>query len=172
MELVKNIVFLGMMGSGKSSIGLLLSKKMQRKFVDVDIHIEKELGMKIPAIFEKKGEKFFRDFEEKITLKILKKSNRIIAIGGGAFLNKNIRKEILANHISFWLQWNSQTLIERIANNPKRPIAFNATKSELFDMIKKRSNFYSKAMYKIDCNNLTKNKIVKKILISYENNKT
>ena len=101
-----------------------------------------------------------------------KKSNRIIAIGGGAFLNKNIRKEILANHISFWLQWNSQTLIERIANNPKRPIAFNATKSELFDMIKKRSNFYSKAMYKIDCNNLTKNKIIKKILISYENNKT
>lgn len=172
MELVKNIVFLGMMGSGKSSIGLLLSKKMKRKFFDVDIYIEKELGMKIPVIFEKKGEKFFRDLEEKITLKILKKSNIIIAIGGGAFLNKNIRNEILANHISFWLQWNSQTLIERIANNPKRPIAFNATKSELFDMIKKRSNFYSKAMYKIDCNNLTKNKIIKKILISYENNKT
>ena len=172
MELVKNIVFLGMMGSGKSSIGSLLSKKMKRKFVDVDRYIEKELGMKIATIFEKKGEVFFRDYEEKITLKILKKRNIIIAIGGGAFLNKNIRNEILANHISFWLQWNSQTLFERIANNPKRPIAFNSTKSELFDMIKKRSNFYSKAMYKIDCNNLTKNKIIKKILISYENNKT
>ena len=124
MELVKNIVFLGMMGSGKSSIGLLLSKKLKRKFFDVDICIEKELGMKIPIIFEKKGEKFFRDFEEKITLKILRKRNIVIAIGGGAFLSKNVRNEILANHISFWLQWNSQTLVERIANNPKRPYSF------------------------------------------------
>ena len=98
-------------------------------------------------------------------------SNRIIAIGGGAFLNKNIRKEILANHISFWLQWNSQTLIERIANNPKRPIAFNSTSYDLSKLIKKRSNIYSKALYNVNCNELGKNEIANRVIKIYENNK-
>ncbi len=171
MKSGKNIVFLGMMGSGKSSIGLLLSKKLKRDFFDVDKHIEKELGIKIPTLFKEKGEKFFREYEEKITLKILKKKDIVVAIGGGAFLNKNVRTEIITNHLSFWLKWNSEILIKRIINNPKRPIAFNSTKSELFNMIKKRSNFYSKALYKINCNNLTKTEIIKKIFNIYENNK-
>ena len=171
MKSSKNIVFLGMMGAGKSSIGLLVSKKLKKDFFDIDICIEKELGMKIPTLFKEKGEKFFRDYEEKITLKILKKKDIVVAIGGGAFLNKNIRVEIIQNHLSFWLKWNSEILINRIINKPKRPIAFNSTKSELFDMIKKRSNFYSKAMYKINCNNLTKSEISTKILDIYENNK-
>ena len=87
------------------------------------------------------------------------------------FLNKNIRSEVLKNHLSFWLKWNSEILVNRIKRNPKRPIAFNSTKSELFDMIKKRSNFYSKAMYKINCNNHTKTEIIRKIFKIYEDNK-
>ena len=70
MESKENIVFLGMMGSGKSSIGLLTSKKLDLQFYDIDQIIEKELRMNISDIFEKKGEGFFRDFEEKTTLKI------------------------------------------------------------------------------------------------------
>ena len=171
MKSSKNIVFLGMMGAGKSSIGSLTSKKLKRDFFDIDKCIEKELGIKIPTLFKEKGEKFFRDYEEKVTLKILKKKDVVIAIGGGAFLNKNIRTEIITNHFSFWLKWNSEILIKRIINSPKRPIAFNSTKSELFDIIKKRSNYYSKAMYKINCNNLTKTEITQKILNIYENNK-
>ena len=171
MESSKNIVFVGMMGSGKSTIGLLLSKKLKKNFFDVDKCIEKELGKKIPTLFKEKGEKFFREYEEKTTLKILQKKNIIISIGGGAFLNKNIRSEVLKNHFSFWLKWNSEILINRIKKNPKRPIAFNSTKTELFDMIKKRSNFYSKAMHKINCNNLTKNEIIRKVLKIYEDNK-
>ena len=73
MESKENIVFLGMMGSGKSIIGLLISKKLNLQFYDIDQLIEKELKMSITDIFEKKGEKFFREFEEKITLKVLKK---------------------------------------------------------------------------------------------------
>ena len=70
MESKENIVFLGMMGSGKTSIGLLISKKLNLQFYDIDQIIEKELEMSISDIFEKKGEKFFRDIEEKTTLKI------------------------------------------------------------------------------------------------------
>ena len=78
MNLNKNIVLLGMMGSGKSTIGYLLSKSINLKFLDVDRIIEKKTGLKINSIFEKKGEIYFRDLEEKITLKLLKNKNKII----------------------------------------------------------------------------------------------
>ena len=168
MKLKENLVFLGMMGSGKSSIGSIVSKKLDIDFMDVDKEIEKKLGMKISKIFENEGEKYFREIEEDFTLKILKKSNIVISLGGGAFLNSKIKKEILDNHISFWLNWDIKTLINRIKDSEKRPVAFNASKNELTDLIKKRSIVYSKAMYRIDCENLTKNEIVKNILRIYE----
>tara|TARA_Y100000389_G_scaffold103403_1_gene100283 strand:- start:1781 stop:2293 length:513 start_codon:yes stop_codon:yes gene_type:complete len=165
-----NIVFLGMMGSGKTSIGSLLSKKLNLNFFDIDHLIEKELKMKIPDIFEIKGEKFFRELEEKVTLKTLKKNNSIISLGGGAFINNKIRKEVLSNHLSFWLKWDSRVLIERIKNSIKRPKAIKATNNELIDLIKKRSNIYSQALYKVNCDNLTKNEIINKVLNLYETN--
>ena len=169
MESKKNIVFLGMMGSGKTSIGLLVSKKLNLKFYDIDQIIEKELEMSISAIFEKKGEKFFREFEEKTTLKILKKKWIVVSLGGGAFINKKIRDEILKNHLSFWLNWNPKTLIQRVKNNIKRPIVLNSSTNELIDLIKKRSEIYSKSKYKINCEQLSKNEIVSKIIDIYEN---
>ena len=171
MESKENIVFLGMMGSGKTSIGLLISKKLNLQFYDIDQIIEKELDMSISDIFEKKGEKFFRDIEEKTTLKILKKKWIVVSLGGGAFINKKIREEILKNHLSFWLNWNSKTLIQRIKKNQKRPIALKSSTSELIDLIKKRSVVYSKSKYKINCEKLSKNEIVNEIINFYENEK-
>ncbi len=171
MESKENIVFLGMMGSGKTSIGLLISKKLNLKFYDIDQIIEKELEMSISDIFEKKGEKFFRDFEEKTTLKILKKRSTVISLGGGAFINKKIREEILKSHLSFWLNWSSKTLIRRIKRNTKRPIALKSSTNELVNLIKKRSVVYSKSKYKINCEKLSKNEIVNGIINIYESKK-
>ena len=165
-----NIVFLGMMGCGKTSIGELFSKKVGLSFFDVDKCIEDDLNMKISKIFNNKGEVFFRKIEEKKTLNLLKKKKAVIALGGGAFLNENIRDEILNNHLSFWLDLDTETLINRIENSSKRPIAVQSTKNELINLIKKRSNIYSKAMYKVDCNSLTKNEIVDKLVNIYETN--
>ena len=132
MKSKKNIVFLGMMGSGKTSIGKLTSKKLKLDFYDIDELIENKLKKKISEIFTLKGEKFFRNIEEKITLKILKQKQKVVvSLGGGAFLNKNIQKEILNNHISFWLYCDDKTLIQRIKNSHKRPIASNLTNLEL-----------------------------------------
>jgi len=170
MKSKENLVFLGMMGSGKSSIGSLIAKKLRLDFIDVDKEIEKELGMSISKIFETKGENYFRKFEEKITLKILKINSTVISLGGGAFINKVIRKEVLEKHISFWLNWDNEILVNRIKNSKKRPLALNSTENELIDLIKKRSNIYSKALYKIKCEKLSKNEIVKKILKMYETN--
>ncbi len=165
-----NIVFLGMMGSGKSSIGKLISQKLKLDFFDIDQLIEKNLKKQISKIFLLKGEKFFRDYEEKITLEILKKKSVIISLGGGAFLNKNIRKEILANHTSIWLNLDTETTINRIKKSTKRPIAHNMTSQELTKLIKKRSYIYAKALYKIDCMGLTKTEIIKRILNIHETN--
>ncbi len=168
MDSKENLVFLGMMGSGKSSIGSLVSKNLKIDFIDIDNEIEKKTGLKISKIFEKEGEKYFRKIEEAETLKFLKNKKTVISLGGGAFLNNRIKKEVLNNHISFWLNWDVKTLIDRIKSSRKRPIANKSTISEIEELIKKRSIIYSKAMYKIDCENLTKSEIVKKVIEIYE----
>ena len=170
MKSKENLVFLGMMGSGKSSIGSLVAKKLKLDFIDVDKEIENEFGASIRKIFETKGEDYFRKFEEKITLKKLKLNSVVISLGGGAFTNKSIRTAVLKNNLSFWLNWQNEILLDRIKNSKKRPLAFNATDNELIDLIKKRSNTYSQALYEIKCDKLSKKEIVKKILNIYETN--
>ena len=168
MKSKENLIFLGMMGSGKSSIGSLVAKKLQLNFIDIDNEIETELGLSIKKIFETKGENYFRKFEEKITLKKLKSKPVVISLGGGAFINRNIRKEVIKNHLSFWLNWSDKILVNRIKNSKKRPLVSNVSENEIIDLIKKRSNIYSKALYKIECDSLSKKEIVKKILNIYE----
>ena len=166
----KNLVFLGMMGSGKSSIGNLVSKKLDLPFIDIDSLIVENTGMSISEIFEKKGENYFRNLEEKITLKCLKKIKNVISLGGGGFINTKIRKEILTNHFSFWLNWDDSILIRRIKDSKKRPLVFKSTDQEIRTIIKDRSKIYSNAQFKINCNKLTKTEIVKKIIKIYELN--
>ena len=170
MNSKKNLVFLGMMGSGKSSIGYLISKKLNLTFIDIDNLIEKETGTSISEIFKNRGEEHFRNLEEKITLKTLKNIGVVISLGGGGFINDKIRKEVLTKHFSFWLNLNESVLLRRIAANKKRPIALESTNDEIKQLIKKRSKIYSKAQFKINCNKLTKTEIVKKIIRIYELN--
>ena len=170
MKSKKNLILIGMMGSGKSTIGSLISKKLNVKFIDIDNVLEDVTKMKIVEIFEKKGENFFRNLEEKITLKLLNSTNNVISLGGGGFINEKIRKEVLKNNFSFWLNCDTQTLLNRIKNSKKRPIAFNLSDSELTELIVKRTKIYSKAQFKINCHKLSKTEIVKKILKIYGHN--
>ena len=170
MKSKKNLVLLGMMGSGKSTIGYLLSKNLNLEFYDIDSIIEKQDGRKIAEIFNTEGEDFFRKLEEKVSIKILKLKNKIISLGGGAFLNENIRKEVLSNNVSFWLNWKDNTLINRIKRNNKRPIINNSNENEIKKLISKRLKIYSMADFKINCEKFTKNEITRKILDIYEKN--
>ena len=166
----KNLVFLGMMGSGKSSVGSLVSKKLNIPFIDIDNLIMQITGMTISDIFEKKGEDYFRKLEEKITLKSLKKIKSVVSLGGGGFINNKIRKEILASHFSFWLNWDESILIRRIKGSKKRPLVFKSTDQEIKRIIKERSKIYLNAQFKINWNKLIKKEIVKKIIKIYELN--
>ena len=170
MKSKKNLVLLGMMGSGKSTIGFLISKKLNIKFIDIDQVIEKNMNMSIEEIFKTKGENFFRNLEEKITIKYLNTSNNVISLGGGGFMNDKIRKEVITNHCSFWLNLNISTLLTRIRKNKKRPIVLTSSDSEIVELINNRAKVYVKAQFKINCHMLTKTEIVKKILKLHEHN--
>ena len=97
----KNLTLTGRMGVGKSTIGKAVSKHLSMDFIDIDKIIEKKLNLTVQKIFEKKGEPFFREIEEKVTLEKIKKKNRIISLGGGAFMNAKIRDYVILNTKSF-----------------------------------------------------------------------
>ena len=165
----KNLVLVGMMTSGKTTLGKIIAKKQNLKFIDTDLNIEKNNYMTIKEIFEKKGEKFFRIEEEKETLKCLKKNNCVISLGGGAFMNKKIRENVLKNSISIWLDVDAKTINKRIRWKDKRPLL---NKEDDLDKINKlyseRKDTYKKAKYKIVSKDLRKNILVKKILNLYD----
>ena len=167
----KNLVLIGMMGSGKTTIGKEISKKSSLKFKDTDLLIENHEKMKIRDIFEQKGEVFFRSIEEKIVLKTLKSSNQVIALGGGSFLNKKIRSDVFNNSISFWLNWKNEIILNRISNSKKRPKLDSLSSKDILKLINSRVKIYLKADFKINCDNLNKFQIVKKIIKIYESKK-
>jgi len=169
--LKKNLALTGMMGVGKSTIGQALSKRLLMQFSDIDKIIESELKMSVKKIFEIKGESFFRKFEEKITLQEVKKKKIIISLGGGAFMNSIIKKNVLSNCQSFWLDLDIDLLKKRLVKSRKRPLLNNENLKETLKKIyKERRITYAAANYRIKCNNLSKNLITDKIIKLYANN--
>ena len=165
----KNLVLLGMMAVGKSTLGKIVAKKQDLIFIDTDLNIEKKCAMKISEIFKNKGEKFFRILEEREVLESLKKSKCVIALGGGAFMKKTVRDRILKNSVSIWLDVNLKTLNKRVKWNKKRPL-MNEDNSQIKinQLYAERKNIYKMANYRINCNNLSKKDIVNKIITFYE----
>jgi len=168
MESKKNLVLIGMMGSGKSTIGSVLAQKLKYEFIDIDNKIEEIEKLTISEIFEQKGEDYFRKIEEKISNTLIVGNKKVVSLGGGGFINKNIQKNILTNNISFWLNWKNSTIINRIKNNKKRPLVTSLDEKELKKLIKLRNQVYVRANYKVDCENLTKNEVIEKIKEIYE----
>ena len=158
-----------MMAVGKTTLARIVAKKYNLKFVDTDANIRKKNSMSIAEIFEKKGENFFRKEEEKEVLKSLKDSNCVIALGGGAFINKTVRENVLKNAISIWLNIDIETLNSRIKNNYKRPLLKKENnQAKLKRLYVERKKIYELANHKIECGNLSKENIVKKIMTLYE----
>ncbi len=159
-----------MMGVGKSTLGKIVAKKLGLKFIDTDSDIEKKYGMTISEIFKKKGEKFFRDIEEKETINYLNKNKIVIALGGGAFLNEKIRDETSKKGISFLLDLDSKIIFQRIKVNMKRPLLDNnRSENEVKKLCKSREKTYSLSDFRIDCNAKNRNQIIKEIVDIYEN---
>ena len=172
MKIKKKIVLIGMMGSGKSTIGALLSKKINMKFIDLDQKIEAIEKQTISQIFKLKGEKYFRAIEVKTILSLLdsKEKELVLSLGGGSILDEKVRMNIKNNSLSFWLNWKPSTIIKRIKGSSKRPIIQGLNDKEIEKMMLDRNKYYAKSDFKIDCENHKKNQIVDKIVLILKKN--
>ena len=159
----KNIVLIGMMAAGKTTIGFQLARVLNYNFFDIDTEIEKLENEKIIDIFQNKGENYFRKIEEKISLVFLEKNKSVISIGGGAFLNESIRRKIKINSYSFWLNWKIKTILDRISKNKNRPLALKLNDKDLVNLYTKRIKFYKLSNFKVNCENKNKNEIIRNI---------
>ena len=160
------------MGVGKSTVGKKLAKKMKLKFVDIDQIIELKEKATISEIFKNRGENYFRKFEKKITLGELKKINLVIALGGGAFMNETIRKEVKDTSVSFWLDLNVKSLLPRLKNLKKRPLLNqNNLEKKMNKIYSKRKKIYNESNFRIKCNSINKDETIYKIMKLYENSR-
>jgi len=172
MAINKSLALIGMMGTGKSTIGREVAKKIKIKFVDLDKIIEDNEGQSIVELFKKKGEKYFRDIEEKTFFSLDSSKQIILATGGGAFLNKKIREDILKSYISIWLNASIETLVKRVSYNAnKRPLINVDNITDSIKTLKKlRDPIYKKANFEINCDQFVRDVIIKKVISFYEKN--
>ncbi len=168
MEIKKNLVLLGMMGVGKTRIGKYVAKRLKINFFDIDKLVEKKNEMKITEIFKTKGEIYFRKEEEFVTIKYLNKKGSIISLGGGGFINDKIRKKVLSECISVWLNVNLETIYTRLKNSKKRPLIYNNNQNNIGKIFMERKKIYSLADHEINCDNLNLNQISNRIIKLYE----
>ena len=169
MILKKPITLIGLMGSGKTTIGSYLAKKLDVDFVDSDREIELQAGYSVSEIFQRDGESFFRKVEAKtIQSQLLSGKICVLATGGGAFMNEETR-EIIKNHsIVVWLKADLDVLIERLEQNDSRPLLQNTNKREkLQNLIDIRYPIYAEAHIVVDTNvnsrTIVSNEIISKI---------
>lgn len=170
MDKKKNIILIGMMGCGKTTIGHLLDEKITNfQYVDIDKEIEKEAKKSIPEIFEQDGEEHFRDIENRIFSRFCNYHNQVISTGGGIVEkaeNMNIMKE---NGVVFYLRANIDSLFERVIKTNNRPkLLGDNPKQVLKDLIKKREPNYNKADFIIETEKKELLEIVKEIAQKYD----
>ena len=164
------LVLTGMMGSGKSSIGKELSNILSSKFYDTDLEIEKMLNMTVPNIFKNKGENYFRKIEEKICIDLINGDEKVVALGGGAFLNKKIREIVLKKSTSVWIDVDISTIVKRmkISKNIRPMLDYKDLKNSITGILAKRSPIYQLANIRIKATNISKKKIANEIKKKYE----
>ena len=142
----RSIVLVGMMGAGKTSVGKRLAQRLGLPFVDADAEIEAGAQMTIPEIFERFGEPYFRDGERKVIARLLVDGPKVLATGGGAFLNEATRRRIGESGVSVWLKPDFEVLLRRVRKRSNRPLLRTADpEATLRRLLDERSPIYALA---------------------------
>jgi len=142
----RSIVLVGLMGAGKTTVGRRLAKRLDLPFVDSDEEIEKAADQTIPEIFERFGEASFRDGERRVMRRLIDGSPKVIATGGGAFVDPETRALILDYCIAVWLQAEPETLAARVTRRNDRPLLKGKDAlATLRDLSEARDVYYAQA---------------------------
>jgi shikimate kinase len=162
----KNIVLIGFMGVGKTTIGQLVAKKLYRDFIDVDQEIEKRHQMSIPAIFEQMGEDYFRKVERELIIDLCTNTRlKIISLGGGAYLQEEVRKACLSHGIVVFLDLSWENWKERLPSIVHdRPLLKNKTLEEIKQLFEQRKQAYSQHHYRVATDGLDPETVATRVM--------
>ncbi len=155
----------GMMGAGKSSIGRRLANRLGMAFADADSEIEQAANASIPEIFETHGEAYFRDGERRVIQRLLDGSQKVLATGGGAFIQPDTRAAIQAKGISIWLKADRDLLLQRVKRRSNRPLLNTGDPAEVIEkLIAERYPIYAEANIHIQSRDIAHDVVISDIL--------
>ncbi|MEC2078641.1 shikimate kinase [Metabacillus fastidiosus] len=161
----KSLVFIGFMGVGKTTIGELVAEKLNRDFIDIDREIEKEYGMPTTEIFKTFGEKEFRAKEKAVIQSYSNQKAKIISVGGGAFLQEEIRNICLENCIVFFLDLSFELWKERMSLIiDTRPVLQGRNIEEIEELFRSRQEIYSSHHFKVTTDNKSEEEVAEYII--------
>lgn len=163
---MKNIVLIGFMGTGKTTIGRLLAHRLGRPFIDSDRKIEYEHGMSIHELFDAYGELYFRQKERMMIARLSRYNTAVIATGGGVVLSAENINRLKRNGVIIALTASIEIILERTSRRKTRPLLDNLEQREQIvnKLMKERAELYHKADYSIDTSNRTPQQVINEIM--------
>ena len=169
IRLDRPLVLIGMMGVGKSTVGRILATQLKLDFIDTDDAIEEAAGMKISEIFERFGEEYFRDGERRVIARLIDGGPKVIATGGGAFINEQTRSLIKQKCHSVWIDADIDVLIARVSRRNHRPLLVGRDpKVVMNDLFEKRGPIYALADFRVCSDAAPHNQTVDQIMKALE----
>ena len=169
IRLDRPVVLVGMMGVGKSTVGRMLAAQLHGDFVDTDDEIERAAGLSIAEIFERFGEDYFRDGERRVIARLIDGEPKVIATGGGAFINDATRALIKEKCYSVWIDADLDILVARVSRRSHRPLLVGKDpKTVMHDLFEKRAPMYALADFRVCSDAAPHGKTVDQILKALE----
>lgn len=160
----KSVVLVGLMGAGKTCIGQRLARRLDMEFIDADAEIEAAADRTVSEIFAEFGEQAFRDVERRVIARLLSEKPRVIATGGGAFMDDETRANARHHGISVWLKADLEVLVQRVSRRNNRPLLQGGDKRrKLEELMTQRYPTYSEADITVDTGNEPPESTVQKV---------
>ncbi len=161
----RSIVFVGIMGVGKSTIGRRVARLLNMSFVDADAEIELAADLTVSEIFEKFGEPYFRAGESKVIERVLGQGQQLLATGGGAFMNPDRRASIAKSSVSLWLDADIDLVMQRVSRRKTRPLLQNPNPRQVIEqLMETRNPIYAKADYRFVSHDVSRDIIAAEII--------
>ena len=165
---MNNIILIGFMGTGKTTIGKILHKKLQIPFIDMDSKIIEYTGKPINKIFEDEGELYFRKLERQLTKQLIQQNNQIISTGGGIVLNQDNINDLMETGLVICLCASIETIVKRLKNDESRPLLLGNKIKKIEELLNDREHLYGQIPIQIETDSKSTQEIASIIIKHYE----